>query len=104
VLNDQVCVSHNYINFYRYAMDSLLAARLWAEAELYALKLEEYTRPEPLPVCDFFAARTRALSAFGRGEHDDTSLQELRRLRDEAKLMGLNSDIPALQEALDAAG
>ena len=53
VLSEHVCVSHNYIYFYRYAMDALLAAQLWAEAERYALKLEEYTRAEPLPVCDF---------------------------------------------------
>ena len=84
-------------------MDALLAAQLWAEAERYALKLEEYTRPEPLPVCDFFVARARALTAFGRGQHDASFVHELRRLRDQAKLMGLNSDIPALQEAIDAA-
>jgi tetratricopeptide (TPR) repeat protein len=103
VLSEQVCVSHNYIYFYRYAMDALLAARLWAEAERYALQLEEYTHPEPLPVCDFFVARARALSAFGRGQQDGALVRELRRLIDEAKRMGLNSNLPPLQEALNAA-
>jgi hypothetical protein len=80
----------------------LLAARRWAEAEQYASRLEEYTRPEPLPLCDFFIARARALAAFGRGQHSNAMLQEIRHLRDEAKRMDLNSDLPALQEALDA--
>ena len=102
VLNEQICVSHNYLCFYRYAIDSLLAARRWAEVEQYASRLEEYTRPEPLPLCDFFIVRARALAAFGRGQRG-ALMQELRRLHDEAKVMGLNSDLPALQEALDAA-
>jgi tetratricopeptide (TPR) repeat protein len=104
VLSEQICVSHNYIYFYRYAMDASISARLWGEAERYALQLEEYTRPEPLPVCDFFIARARALSDLGRGRRDDVLVLELRRLVDEAKRMGLNSDLPALQEALDVAG
>ena len=80
VLDEQVCVSHNYFHFYRKAIDSALAAGLWAEAERFAQRLEDYTRPEPLPVCDFFIARARALSPFGRGQHDATLVQELRRL------------------------
>ena len=100
VLNEQLCVSHNYVYFYRYGMEALLAAELWDEVERFALKLEEYTRPEPLAVCDFFVARARALSAFGRGPRDASSGQELGRLLAAAELMGLNSDIPALQKAL----
>jgi len=102
-LNEQVCVSHNYTCFYRYAMDSLLAAGLWAEADRYARLLEEYTHSEPIPICDFFIARARALSAFGRDQRNAALTQELRHLRDEARRMGLNSDLPALQDALDAA-
>jgi class 3 adenylate cyclase/tetratricopeptide (TPR) repeat protein len=103
-LTEQICVSHNYIYFYRYAMDASISAGLWAEAERYALELEEYTRPEPLPVCDFFIARARALSDWGRGKRDGVLVMELRRLANEAKRMGLNSDLPVLQEALDVAG
>jgi tetratricopeptide (TPR) repeat protein len=101
VLSEQVCVSHNYHYFYRYAIDSLLAARLWAEAERYALELEEYTRPEPLPLCDFFIARARALADFGRGQRGTALIQKLRHLRDEATRMDLQSDLPALEEVLD---
>ena len=103
VLSEQICVSHNYIYFYRYAMDASISARLWTEAERYALELEEYTRPEPLPVCDFFIARARALSDLERRQRDGVLVVELRRLADEAKRMGLNSDLPAIREALDAA-
>lgn len=45
----------------------------------------------------------RALAAFGRGKRDDTTIQELRRLRDEAKSVGLNVAIPALEKALSRA-
>jgi len=97
--SDQVCVSHNCLYFYRYAMDSMLAAHRWGEGEQYASRFEDYTRPEPLPLCDFFIARARALAAFGRGQCNTAMLQELRRLRDEAKRMGLNSDLPALEKS-----
>jgi class 3 adenylate cyclase/tetratricopeptide (TPR) repeat protein len=103
VLSEQVCVSHNYIYFYRYAMDSLLAAHLWDQVEQYASRLEEYTRPEPLPICDFFIRRGRALAAFGRGQRGLDLVHEIRLLRDEAERLSLNSDLPALQEALDTA-
>jgi class 3 adenylate cyclase/tetratricopeptide (TPR) repeat protein len=102
VLSEQVCVSHNYTYFYRYAMDSLLAAGHWVAVEQFASRLEEYTGPEPLPLCDFLIARARALAAFGRGQRGADLMQEVRHLRDNAKLMGLNSNVPALQEALDA--
>jgi len=77
VLSEQICVSRNYIYFYRYAMDASISARHWADAERYALKLEEYTGPEPLPVCDFFVARARALSKVGRHQQDGVLVMEL---------------------------
>jgi len=103
VLSEHVCVSHNYTYFYRYAMESALAAGNWAEVEQFASCLEEYTRPEPLPLCNLLVSRARALASFGRGQRSGDLMQKLRDLRDEAKLMDLKSIVPALQAALDAA-
>ncbi len=62
--------------------------------------MEAFTRNEPLPRTDFFIARGRALAAFGRGSRDDKTMQELKRLRDEAGRVGLKLAIPALETAL----
>ncbi len=95
-------VSHNHFRFRRSAMEACLSARQWAEAERHASALEDYTRPEPLPWSDFFIARSRALAAFGRGRRDEATMQELRRLRDEAARVGIKSALAALDDALAA--
>ncbi len=46
------------------------------------------------------AARGRALAAFGRGNSDDATMRELKRLRDEAEHVGWKTALPALEEAL----
>ncbi len=43
-----------------------------------------------------------ALAAFGRGNRDDATMQELQRLRDEAERVGLMVAISALEEALSS--
>ena len=93
-------ISHNHFWFYRFAMDALLAVDDWARVERYAAALEDYTRDEPLEWTDFFIARGRALAAFGRGRHDETTMNELQRLHDKAKNLGLKVAIQALDEAL----
>ena len=70
----------------------------------YLAAAQDYTRPEPLPWCDFFIARGRALAVFGRGERNPEILAELQRLRDEAERVGLKTALPALDEALAKAG
>ena len=96
----QDCVSHNYFWFYRDAMEASLEGADWEGVERYATALEDYTRPEPLPWTDLFIARGRALADYGRGKRDDTTIQELKRLRDEAERVGLKSAVPALDRAL----
>ena len=96
-------VSHNHFWFYRDAIEVSLKSGDWEEVGRYAAALEDYTRPEPLPWCDLFIARGRALAAFGQGRRDSEILSELGRLRAEAERIGLTTALPALHEALRAA-
>jgi hypothetical protein len=82
------CVSHNYFRLYRDGMDTCLKTGDWDGVERYAAALEDYTRSEPLPWADFFAARGRSLAAYGRGGRDETVMQELERVRGEADRVG----------------
>jgi class 3 adenylate cyclase/tetratricopeptide (TPR) repeat protein len=97
-------VSHNYLWFYRDAMEASLNTGGWHEAERYAALVEEYTRPEPLPWSEFYVARGRALAAHGRGARDEGTAAKLRRLRDEAGETGLRAAIPAINMALASCG
>jgi len=93
-------VSHNHFYFFRDAMDVCLDRQDWDEVERYAAELETFTSAEPLSWCDFFVARGRALAAYGRGNRDDTLIEELARLRDEAERAGLKAALPELESAL----
>jgi class 3 adenylate cyclase/tetratricopeptide (TPR) repeat protein len=91
---------HNYLWFYRDAIEICRRASQWDKVEAYAKALEAYTSAEPLPSSDFYMARGRALAAFGRGRRDDEIALELRRLRDQAEQTGLKNALPALEQAL----
>jgi tetratricopeptide (TPR) repeat protein len=93
-------VSHNFIEFYRTAIETSLITGEWDEVERYASALEDYTRAEPLAWPDFIIARGRAMAAHGRGNRDDATMHELERLRDEAKRSGLKLAMWELDEAL----
>lgn len=97
-------IGSNHLIFYRFALEGSLNALAWDDIERFAQELEEFTRPEPLAGCDFFIARARALSTFGRGSRDDATMEELQRLRDEADRVGLKIAIPALDKALSSTG
>ena len=94
------CLGANYLWFYRDAMEVSLQARAWDDVERYAAALEDYTGMEPLPWSDFYIKRARTLAAFGRGNCDDATTEDLLQLRDEADRVGLKAAIPALEEAL----
>ncbi len=100
---DEGCVGHNYIAFYRDAMEVALAEMDWDALDRYAASMEEYTRSEPLPWADFFIARGHALASYGRGKRDDVTMKELARLRNEADRVGLKNAMTAMNEALEAA-
>ena len=96
-------ISHNHLWFYRDAMETCLDMAEWDEVEGYAAGLEDYTRAEPFPWSEFVIARGRALAAFGRGSRDNATMQELRRLRDEAERLRFKFALPALEKALSTA-
>jgi tetratricopeptide (TPR) repeat protein len=93
-------VGHNYLTFYEDAMDACLQIGDWDGVERYAGTLQDYTQSEPLPRSDYFIARGRTLSAFGRGERDPAILQALQRLGDEARKIGFHQSRRALDAAL----
>lgn len=93
-------VSHNYLHFYQNAMELGLETRCWDMIERYAAGLEAYTKPEPLPWSDFFAARARVLAEVGRGERGEHVQERLRGLREQARQAGLAAALPAIDAAL----
>ncbi len=93
-------VSHNQFFFYPDAMEVSLDAGDWDGAERYAAALEDFARPGPLPWCDFFISRGRALAAFGRGNRDDALKHELQRLNELAEDVGLKKAVAAIEAAL----
>ena len=62
------CVSHNYLEFYRHAIEVALRCRDWSRAERYADALESYTREERLPWADLVMASGRTLARAGRSK------------------------------------
>ena len=83
-------------------MDACLSSEDWDEVDRYASALEDYTRQEPLPWTEFFIARGRALAKIGRGQRDEVTIDELKRVSSEAKSMGKTNALGALKEALAA--
>lgn len=94
------CVGPNYLAFYELAMEVCLRLEDWNELDRYADALEAYWRTEPLPRADFYIARGRALLQYGRRALDDATMGTLRRLREEATQVGLQSALPALKPVL----
>jgi tetratricopeptide (TPR) repeat protein len=94
------CVGHNQLRFYPDAMQVALELADYDEVERYAMALEDYTRPEPLPWSEFFVARGRALASFGRGQRGAALMVKIQRLRDEGERLGLRSALPAIETAL----
>lgn len=97
------CVSHNYFEFYQDAMQACLNIGDWERLNNYASALEKYTEKESLPRTDFFITRGRTLASVGQGNRDDLTLQELRRLRDEALSVGLKYALPDIEASLSLA-
>ena len=94
------CVAHNQLRFYPDAIDVALELGEWDEAQRYAAALEDFTRAEPLPWSDFFAARGRALVALGRGCVDDSTKPELERLEAEGRRLDYRIALPPIEQAL----
>jgi tetratricopeptide (TPR) repeat protein len=95
-------VGHNHLWFYRDAIEAMLVAGDAPGALRYADMLEQYTRPEPLPWSELFAARGRALAGALQGCTDDAARCELARVRAALVDAGLKAFLPPLEAALAA--
>ncbi|CAO3452621.1 ATP-binding protein [Azospirillum largimobile] len=93
-------VGHNHLQFYRVAIETALELADWALAERYARALEDYAAEEPLPWCTLFAARGRALAAWGRGRRDPEARQALQCILDECRRVGYRQPAALLEAAL----
>jgi tetratricopeptide (TPR) repeat protein len=91
-------VGHNHLWFYRDAMEAMLIAGDASSARYYADLLEDYTRAEPLPWSQLFAACGRAL-ARALDEPSADATQELVRVRAELEQVGFQSFLARLDEA-----
>jgi hypothetical protein len=95
-------VGHNHLWFYRDAIEAKLIAGDAPGALRYADMLEEYTRAEPLPWSELFAARCRALAGVLHRRGDDAARRELARVRAELLEAGLKPFLPPVEAALAA--
>ena len=93
-------VSHNHFLFYPDAIEVSLDICDWDGAERYAAALEDFTRLEPLPRCNFFITRGRALAAWRQGRREQHLMAEIQDLCHEAERVNLATALPALKEAL----
>jgi len=94
-------VGPNHLEFYRDAIEAMLAAGDAEGALRYAGMLEEYTRPEPLPWSELFIARGRALARVSQGAVDEILKNELDRIRTALANAGLRPFLAPVEDQLD---
>jgi class 3 adenylate cyclase/tetratricopeptide (TPR) repeat protein len=95
-------VGHNHLWFYRDAIEAMLASADPAGMLRYVSALEEYTRREPLPWAELFAARGRALALALQAPASEATRQELVRLRKALQEAGFRNYVGAVEAALAA--
>jgi tetratricopeptide (TPR) repeat protein len=95
-------VGHNHLWFYRDAIDAMLSVRDPAGALRYIEALEQYTRAEPLPWAQLFAARGRVLAAALDDSVDEGFLPELQGVRAGLVAAGFDGARRAVDAALAA--
>ena len=95
-------VGHNHLWFYRDAIEAMLSARDPAAVLRYASALEAYTRREPLPWAELFAARGRALARTLQAPADEAIRGELGRVRTVLLDAGFRHYLAAVDAALAA--
>ena len=91
------CVSHNYFEFYRFAIEVSLRDADWDAALRHAGALEAYTAAEPLPWADLVIASSRALARAGRSRPDKRTRAELAAALEAARSMQFNELVPRLE-------
>ena len=93
-------VGHNHLWFYRDAIEALLTAGDGAGALEYVAALEDFTRAEPLPWSDLFAARGRLLAGAARGTLDDGRREDLVCIQTALHNAGLMAWLPPIEAVL----
>lgn len=96
-------VSHNHLEFHRFAIEFLLDAGDADGVRRHAAALADYTRDEPLPWADVIVARAEVLAAVSDGRRRRTSARRLREVLDAVEHMGFEALAPRLREALGQA-
>jgi ATP/maltotriose-dependent transcriptional regulator MalT len=84
------CVSHNYFEFYRHAIEVSLRSGDWDRAERYADALESYTGDERLRWADLVIGVGRMLARTGRSAPNASARTQLGALLAEARRMQFN--------------
>ncbi|MBT3991633.1 MAG: AAA family ATPase [Rhodospirillaceae bacterium] len=96
------CVGHNYIWFYRDAIEVCLRLQDWEKMEEYAQAAEEYTREEPLPWMEIIVARGRALSELYQNPRDPSSIEKVKKVKADILDRKFLSLMPRIEEALSS--
>lgn len=92
-------VGHNHLIFYRDAIEAFLSVGDGATALTYVTGLKHFTRAEPLPWAELFAARGRILVKALQGVHDRVH-RELMDIRGLLENAGARPFLPAVENAL----
>lgn len=98
----QGCVSHNYLEFYEFAIEASLRFAEWDEAERYAQALKNYIETEPLARCEMLSSRGRLLAEFGSGRRDKALAAQLRHLYEQFSVVGMSLFLPTIESAIAA--
>ena len=93
-------VSHNYLKFYRAAMEVGLETQNWALTDRACDALANYTQSEPLHWSEFYISRAQTLSGFHQDNNGDQVIKSLRKLKGKAEQFGLRASLPQIEMAL----
>ncbi|WP_218508220.1 adenylate/guanylate cyclase domain-containing protein [Variovorax sp. dw_308] len=96
----QTGIAHNYLWFYRSAMEACLAARDWPRALHYADLLEQKFQVEPLPWVALMVERARAIIAAAKSGHDAAAIARLQAVRAAAVAAGNGWVLAGIDHAL----
>lgn len=97
---DEKCVVHNYLWFYRSAMECMLRAENFAGAEAFAQAADDYMQAENNPWLALLVARARVLIDIATHGPTPASLGQARTLRDQMAGLGFCVMAAALDDVL----
>ena len=98
----QGCVSHNYMEFYEYAIAACLRYADWDKARRYARDLGKHIESEPLKRCELLASRGKLLADFGSGQRDEAFAADLGRLHTQFSSANMLLFLPEIEAAIAA--